>query len=111
MADRSFGRLDCVRIVSSLHPCADPVCLMLNAIAMMGLLCGRGSLGKWCLLVCSGTVCVVNHVGGEKGPLIRPACTSAAISSAMSSQLSSTCGCWSFLRMYSLLNVCRSSIE
>ena len=50
-------------------------------------------------------------MGDEKGPFMRPACTSAAISSAISSQLSSTYGCCSFLMMYSLLKVRRSSME
>ena len=84
---------------------------MLNAMAMMGFLCGSGIFCRLCLLVCNGTVCVGNHMGDEKGPFMRPACTSAAISSAISSQLSSTYGCCSFLMMYSLLKVRRSSME
>ena len=60
---------------------------------MMGSLCGSGVVCSLCLSVCNWTVSEGNQAGAENGPLIRPAFTSAAISSAMSSQLSSTYGC------------------
>ena len=84
---------------------------MLNAIAMMGSLCGSGVFCSLCLSVCNWTVCEGNQAGAEKGPLMRPASTSAAISSAISSQLSSTYGFCNFLMMYSRLKVRRSSMD
>ena len=51
---------------------SDPVCLMLNAMAMMGFRCGTGNIAMWFCPVGSEVVGTVNQAGCVKGPLILP---------------------------------------
>ena len=67
------------------------------------------------MLACSckvrGTVSDFSHSGALKGPAMRPCWTSVAISFAIISQCGSVWLCWTFLWMYCLLWIRRSSKE